>query len=116
MMLQHVDFGRQGLGLGEMVFTRAGEGPTFVEGLTYRLAGHMAGDLETYRSTEEIDMQRQYEPLAQLTARLLERGVGEDALQAVRAAVEAEVEAAVEFAQSAPWPDLAEAYTDVYKV
>ena len=95
---------------------RAGEGPTFVEGLTYRLAGHMAGDLETYRSTEEIDMQRQYEPLAQLTARLLERGVGEDALQAVRAAVEAEVEAAVEFAQSAPWPDLAEAYTDVYKV
>ena len=95
---------------------RAGEGPTFVEGLTYRLSGHMVGDLETYRSAEEIDMQRQYEPLAQLTARLLERGVSEDALQAVRTAVEAEVEAAVEFAQNAPWPDLAEAYTDVYKV
>ena len=95
---------------------RAGEGPTFVEGLTYRLSGHMAGDLETYRSAEEIDMQRQYEPLTQLTARLLERGVGEDALQKVRSEVEAEVEAAVEFAQNAPWPDLAEAYTDVYKL
>jgi hypothetical protein len=45
---------------------RAGEGPTFIEGITYRLAGHMAGDLETYRSTEEIDMQRQHEPLTQL--------------------------------------------------
>jgi pyruvate dehydrogenase E1 component alpha subunit len=95
---------------------RAGEGPTFVEGLTYRLAGHMAGDLETYRSAAEIDMQRQYEPLTQLTNRLRERGVREDALQEVRTAVESEVEAAVEFAQNAPWPDLAEAYTDVYKV
>ena len=95
---------------------RAGDGPTFVEGLTYRLAGHMAGDLETYRSAEEIDMQRQYEPLALLHRRLLERGVDEAALQQVRGEVETEVEAAVEFAQNAPWPELAEAYTDVYKV
>ena len=29
---------------------RAGKGPTFIEGITYRLAGHMAGDLETYRT------------------------------------------------------------------
>jgi pyruvate dehydrogenase E1 component alpha subunit len=76
----------------------------------------MAGDLETYRSSEEIDMQRQYEPLTQLSNLLIERGVDEAALQAVRAEVEAEVEAAVEFAQNAPWPDLAEAYTDVYKI
>ena len=37
---------------------RAGEGPTFIEGMTYRLAGHMAGDLETYRTAEEIEAQR----------------------------------------------------------
>ncbi|MCB0137237.1 MAG: thiamine pyrophosphate-dependent dehydrogenase E1 component subunit alpha, partial [Caldilineaceae bacterium] len=37
---------------------RAGDGPTFIEGITYRLSGHMAGDLETYRSAEEIEMQR----------------------------------------------------------
>jgi TPP-dependent pyruvate/acetoin dehydrogenase alpha subunit len=37
---------------------RRGEGPTFIEGVTYRLAGHMAGDLETYRPAEEIEMQR----------------------------------------------------------
>jgi pyruvate dehydrogenase E1 component alpha subunit len=95
---------------------RRGEGPTFIEGVTYRLAGHMAGDLETYRPAEEIEMQKKYEPLAQLYQLLLDRGVGEEELQKIRAEVEAEVEEAVEFAQNAPWPDIAEAYTDVYKV
>lgn len=95
---------------------RRGEGPTFIEGVTYRLAGHMAGDLETYRSAEEIEMQKQYEPLARLHQRLLDRGVSEEDLQKIRTEVEAEVEEAVEFAQNAPWPDVAEAYTDVYKV
>ena len=95
---------------------RAGEGPTFIEGVTYRLAGHMAGDLETYRSSEEIEMQRQYEPLARLHQRLLDGGVAEAELSQIRSAVETEVEEAVEFAQNAPWPDLAEAYTDVYKL
>jgi TPP-dependent pyruvate/acetoin dehydrogenase alpha subunit len=90
--------------------------PHLCRGLTYRLAGshgRRPGDLS---QREEIDMQRQYEPLTQLSNLLLERGVDEAALQAIRAEVEAEVEAAVEFAQNAPWPDLAEAYTDVYKV
>ncbi|MCX6041625.1 MAG: thiamine pyrophosphate-dependent dehydrogenase E1 component subunit alpha [Caldilinea sp.] len=95
---------------------RAGEGPTFIEGVTYRLAGHMANDLETYRTAEEIDMQRSYEPLTQLHQKLLGRGVTADALAQLRAEVEKEVQAAVEFALEAPWPDVAEAYTDVYKV
>jgi pyruvate dehydrogenase E1 component alpha subunit len=95
---------------------RAGEGPTFIEGITYRLAGHMAGDLETYRSAEEIEEQRQYEPLVVLEDKLLNRGVGEEELQTIRDEVEAEVEEAVEFAQDSPWPDQSEAYTDVYAV
>jgi pyruvate dehydrogenase E1 component alpha subunit len=93
---------------------RAGEGPTFIEGLTYRLAGHMAGDLETYRTSEEIEMQRQHEPLVRLATTLRERGVDEATLEQIRSEVEAQVEAAVEFAQNSPWPDISEAYTDVY--
>ncbi|MCB0056951.1 MAG: thiamine pyrophosphate-dependent dehydrogenase E1 component subunit alpha, partial [Caldilineaceae bacterium] len=92
---------------------RAGEGPTFIEGITYRLSGHMAGDLETYRSPEEIEEQRNYEPLVNLEQKLLDRGVDPADLEAIRAAVEAEVEEAVEFAQESPWPALDEAYTDV---
>ncbi len=93
---------------------RAGKGPTFIEGITYRLAGHMAGDLETYRTPEEIEAQRAHEPLVVLTRRLLERGVKEKVLADIRTQVEAEVIEAVEFAQNSPWPDPAVAYTDVY--
>jgi len=94
---------------------RAGEGPTFIEGLTYRLAGHMAGDLETYRTAEEIDLQRQYEPLVVLRHKLLDRGVSEDELGQIAETVEAEIAEAVDFAETSPWPDVSEAYTHVYK-
>lgn len=95
---------------------RRGEGPTFIEGITYRLAGHMAGDLETYRTSEEIDAQREHEPLVVLQNKLLNRGVEADTLAQIRQAVDAEVAAAVEFAQDSPWPDPSEAYTDVFAV
>jgi pyruvate dehydrogenase E1 component alpha subunit len=95
---------------------RAGEGPTFIEGITYRLAGHMAGDLETYRTSEEIDAQRAHEPLVVLQKRLIERGVDDDTLEQIRSEVEADVAAAVDFAQHSPWPDATEAYTDVFAV
>jgi TPP-dependent pyruvate/acetoin dehydrogenase alpha subunit len=95
---------------------RRGDGPTFIEGITYRLAGHMAGDLETYRTSEEIDAQREHEPLVVLENKLLARSVEADTLAQIRRAVDDEVAAAVEFAQNSPWPDPAEAYTDVYAV
>lgn len=95
---------------------RAGEGPTFIEGITYRLAGHMAGDLETYRKPDEIEEQRAFEPLRTLRSRLLERGVTESAIGGAESDAEGDVEEAVEFAQTSPWPDRAEAYTDVYAV
>jgi acetoin:2,6-dichlorophenolindophenol oxidoreductase subunit alpha len=95
---------------------RAGEGPTFIEGITYRLAGHMAKDLETYRSKEEVDAQRAHEPLVVLRDKLLNRGADKQILEQLRNEVETEVQAAVEFAQNSPWPPLAEAYTDVFAV
>ena len=93
---------------------RAGEGPTYIEGMTYRLSGHMAGDLETYRSEAEVEAQRKLEPLVVLKKKLLARGVDEDRISTIDSEVEEEVDEAVEFAQEAPWPAPAEAYTDVY--
>jgi len=95
---------------------RNGEGPTYIEALTYRLAGHMANDLETYRTEEEIDTQREHEPLVVLRKKLLARGVEESALDTIRDEVEQEIDEATEFAENSPWPDLSEAYTDVYAV
>ncbi|MFN2201616.1 MAG: thiamine pyrophosphate-dependent dehydrogenase E1 component subunit alpha [Caldilineaceae bacterium] len=95
---------------------RAGDGPTFIEGITYRLAGHMAGDLETYRTPEEIEAQRAHEPMVVLTHKLLDRGVEESDLAEIRTEVEARVKEAVEFAQNSPWPEVSEAYTDVFAI
>ncbi|MCB0143494.1 MAG: thiamine pyrophosphate-dependent dehydrogenase E1 component subunit alpha [Caldilineaceae bacterium] len=93
---------------------RAGEGPTYIEGITYRLAGHMANDLETYRTAEEVDMQRSHEPLVVLRNKLLAREVSQEQIDEIEASVEEEIRAAVEFAENSPWPALGEAYTDVY--
>lgn len=93
---------------------RAGEGPTFIEGITYRISGHMSGDLETYREKEEIEMQREHEPMVVLRKKLISRGVDENQLDGIAAEVDGDVEEATEFAQNSPWPDVTEAYTDVY--
>jgi TPP-dependent pyruvate/acetoin dehydrogenase alpha subunit len=76
----------------------------------------MAGDLETYRTPEEIEAQRAHEPMVVLTHKLQERGVDDETLAAIRTKVEAEVKEAVEFAQNSPWPDVSEAYTDVFAI
>ncbi len=93
---------------------RAGEGPTFIEGITYRLAGHMAGDLETYRPQAEIEMQKAYEPLTVLRQKLRARGVEETQIAAINEEVDESMDEAVAFAEGSPWPDPAEAYRDVY--
>jgi pyruvate dehydrogenase E1 component alpha subunit len=95
---------------------RAGEGPTFIEGITYRLSGHMSGDLETYREKAELEMQREHEPMVVLRRKLIERGVDEAKIGGIEAEADGDVEEATEFAQNSPWPDLSEAYTDVYAV
>jgi acetoin:2,6-dichlorophenolindophenol oxidoreductase subunit alpha len=93
---------------------RNGGGPSFIEGLTYRLSGHMAGDLETYRSTEEVELQRKTEPLNVVADRLEQQGVSPEELDQIRAYVASEVAAAVKFAEESPYPDRAQAYTDVF--
>lgn len=93
---------------------RAGEGPTYIEGITYRLAGHMANDLETYRTEEEVDKHRKNEPVVVLRTLLEKRGVDDVELTEIADSVEREVHEAVEFAENSPWPELAEAYMDVY--
>ena len=93
---------------------RSGSGPTFIEGITYRLEGHMAGDLETYRPQEEVEKQKAYEPLTVLRQKLLARGVGEARIAAIAEEVDEAMDAAVAFAENSPWPDTAETYRDVF--
>ena len=55
---------------------RAGGGPSFIEGVTYRMGPHTTSDDPTrYRAKEEVDAWRRRDPIARLEAHL--RGMGE---------------------------------------
>ena len=89
----------------------AGDGPTFIEALTYRYKGHNTGDRETYRTSQEVDeWRRTKDPIVRLTRALEGAGILSDAgLEELVQSVRATVADAVEFAEQSPWPDVATA-------
>ena len=95
---------------------RAGEGPQFIEALTYRLRGHYEGDPAKYRELVELADWRAKDPLVVLRTRL-ETGGSLAADGAVTARLEAEaraaVDAATEAALAAPPPGPADILADV---
>ena len=50
---------------------RAGEGPTFIEGKTYRYRGHYEGDPMIHRPSGEMEAWRARDPIAGFRQRLL---------------------------------------------
>ena len=64
-------------------YARAGNGPSFVEALTYRRSGHFASDPGRYRPEGELAAWEQRDPIAVLEARLVETGVEPATLAAV---------------------------------
>ena len=94
---------------------RAGEGPTLIEGKTYRWYGHSIWDDGAYRSEEEVESWKKKDPNARLRALLEERGImsAEEALR-LEEAVAQEVEEAVRFAEASPHPKVEALLEDVY--
>ena len=78
---------------------RSGNGPTFVEILTYRFRGHSMSDPAKYRSRTELEQRKQQDPIAVARERLLHLGVEENALDDIDLEVDEEIDAAVRFAQ-----------------
>ena len=59
---------------------RRGEGPTFVEALTYRIGAHSTSDDPTrYRSNDEVEAWKKKDPLDRLRKHLVVRGLVSDA-------------------------------------
>ncbi len=86
---------------------RAGLGPTLVEALSYRLGDHTtADDASRYRSREELETHRAYEPIARLRTYLMREGFwGETDDTRLEAEATAEVERAVnEYLMTPPQP------------
>ena len=84
-----------------------GGGPTFVETLTYRYEGHNTGDVQDYRTQDEVERWRaQRDPIARLRRRLLSEGVVSEADAAdITRRVTEEVADSVDFAETSAWPD-----------
>jgi len=94
---------------------RAGDGPTFVEAMTYRLVGHMIGDNEVYRTKAEVAEWRARDMIVTFPQRLVsEFGVTPAQITGVEADVAAEIAEVVRFAQASPWPDPSEIAEDVW--
>jgi 2-oxoisovalerate dehydrogenase E1 component alpha subunit len=95
---------------------RAGDGPTLVEAKTYRITPHSSDDDDrSYRSRDEVEQWKQRDPLLLFRARLEAEGLLTRALaDDYEARAVAEVDDAVQFAQAAPYPDIAAAMGGVY--
>jgi TPP-dependent pyruvate/acetoin dehydrogenase alpha subunit len=84
---------------------RSGEGPCFIEALTYRFVGHSRSDPGAYRKPGELDQWRQRDPLVVARRELTERlDAAADEIEAVDASVEAEIAEIVERGLAAPYP------------
>jgi TPP-dependent pyruvate/acetoin dehydrogenase alpha subunit len=87
---------------------RCGQGPRFLHAVTYRFKGHVSVDPAAYRDGEEVSRALGNDPLliaAKAINGLVAARIHDDAEQ--------EVQRALDAAASAPWPDPADAYTDI---
>ena len=95
---------------------RSGDGPTLVETNTIRMMPHSSSDDHLrYRTQEELDAERELDPLPRLRDFLVSAGLlDEESDQTLREAVDQEIEDAISYADAAPSPDPATALDGVY--
>ena len=93
---------------------RSGGGPIYIEAMTYRLWGHMMGDPEIYRTKEEVSKAKENEPILRCGHRLLELGCTDADLVRLDTEAESIISDALQFAESSPAPEPADAFTDIF--
>ena len=96
---------------------RAGQGPSFVEVVTYRFNEHSEGLrlAVDYRDADQKAAWLQRDPVKLFRAHMLEHGIADEAtLAGLEAEVMAEVDASVAFANDSPFPELSDAFKDIY--
>jgi TPP-dependent pyruvate/acetoin dehydrogenase alpha subunit len=96
---------------------RRGEGPHFIECLTYRLGPHSTSDDPSrYRPEGELELWQSRDPIARQRRTLQERGLfTPDLDERLIRELDEELSAAIEAAESAPPPPLRSLCEDVYR-
>lgn len=94
---------------------RAGDGPTLLEAVTYRLGGHYVGSDFSYMPGEEMEAAKAADPLPSYRGWLqADGGLSEEDLAAVEKRAADSVDEAMEFALASPYADPDEIQFDVY--
>ncbi len=103
--------------MGEAVsHARAGQGPTLIEGKTYRTRAHAEGMRDAgYRTAEELESWKKRDPISNYRDKLLQMGAANEGdFELIEADVKAKVEEALEFAKNSPYPDPATVTNYIY--
>lgn len=95
---------------------RKGGGPTILEAITYRYYGHHMGDPSTsYRTKEEVEEHKKFDPVDRLQCRLMQAGVlTQKEIDELTASLTQELDEAVKYAIESPDPKVEEALNYVY--
>ncbi|OGO20607.1 MAG: pyruvate dehydrogenase (acetyl-transferring) E1 component subunit alpha [Chloroflexi bacterium RBG_16_50_9] len=98
-----------------VIRARKGKGPTLIECKTYRQRGHFEGEIQSYKTREEVEEWRKKDPIPRFRNRLVEMDILTDkAADKIVREANAEIERAVKFAEASPFPSPEEALEDVY--
>ena len=94
---------------------RSGDGPVFIEAMTYRFRGHSIADPAGYREAFEVDEWKTKDPISSFKNLALSEGLIDEAeIARIDAEVEATVEEAVRFAEESDDPSPESLYENVY--
>ncbi len=94
---------------------RLGE-PVFLEAICYRFRGHSMSDPEFYRSKEDVERWRRFDPIQQLKARMLaDAQIDDDAFAQMQEESDAMATAAAQFAEESAVPATDTLLRHVYK-
>jgi 2-oxoisovalerate dehydrogenase E1 component subunit alpha len=93
-----------------------GGGPTLVEAKCYRFLSHTTDDDDrTYRSRDEVELQRKLDPVPRFKRKLVSDGaITENALKALEAEITELVNRTTDEVETEPLPPSSELYTNVY--
>ena len=97
---------------------RRGEGPTLLECKTYRWQGHHVGDPANYRSRKNPNEKAEWmkrDPVVILKEKIIKDEIASEAeIIKIENEIEKEIQEAVKFAAESPYPDVSEAFTDIF--
>lgn len=94
---------------------REGEGPSFIEAVTYRFRGHSMSDPDDYRTKREEKIWKERDPIIKLAKQLRDKAIiSPDELKELQDEVNAKVDESIKFADESSWPELEELMKDIY--